>query len=125
MLKHENPHIEILNENLWAVRYSLIPLIPQINMVHKDGTEALPMDELIKLPCQYGPDGIMLLNKDFRWYDTVRKTMLDVMKMPMWKIKKEISRFGRRKADTPQKIIYQYCLQAETERRKIKKGGVT
>ena len=31
MLKHENPNIEIINKNLWAVRFSLIPFIPQIS----------------------------------------------------------------------------------------------
>lgn len=29
MLKHENPNIEIINKDLWAVRFSLIPMIPQ------------------------------------------------------------------------------------------------
>lgn len=31
MMKHENPHIEVLNKNLWAVRFSLLPYIPQIS----------------------------------------------------------------------------------------------
>ena len=31
MLKHENPNIEVINKNLWAVRFSLIPFIPQIS----------------------------------------------------------------------------------------------
>ncbi len=119
MLKHENPNIEILNEKLWAVRFSMIPLIPQLSFAHKEGTEPLPMAELLRLPCQFGPDGIMVLNKDFQWYDTVRKTMIAVMKMSAWKLKKEL---GRGKADTPAKIIYQYCLQAEIERRKQRKG---
>lgn len=121
MLKHENPNIEIINANLWAVRFSLIPLIPQISIAHKNGTKTLPMEELMKLPCQFGPEGIMVLNKDFRWYAAVRQIMMAVMKMPPWKIRKEISRSGRERVDTPQKIIYQYCLQAEAERREQRK----
>lgn len=120
-MKHENANIEVLTENLWAVRFSLIPLIPQLNLIHKEGTDTLSTSDFRDLPCQFGPDGIMVLNKDFRWYDTVRKTMLKVMRMSTWKIVKELSPAALRAADTPQKVIRQYCLQAETERRKQRK----
>lgn len=37
----------------------------------------------------------------------------------------QIVKKGRLPAKTPAAAIYQYCLKAELERRKIKKGGVT
>lgn len=61
MLKHENPNIEIINKDLWAVRFSLIPMIPQISVTHKEGTTA---NDLNELELTFTPDGIMILNKD-------------------------------------------------------------
>ena len=53
MLKHENPNIEVINKNLWAVRFSLIPFIPQISY------KPDPSVPLEQVPGQFGPDGIM------------------------------------------------------------------
>ena len=119
MLQHENPNIEIINENLWAVRYALIPLIPQINY------KPDPNVPLEHLPSQISPNGVLLLNKDFKWYEILRKNSVIAMKLTTGQIKKEISNKGRVPAKTPAAAIYQYCLTAELERRKVKKGGVT
>ena len=51
MLKHENPNIEVINKNLWAVHFSLIPLIPQINY---KPDPSIPLEQV---PGQFGPDG--------------------------------------------------------------------
>ncbi len=119
MLKHENPNIEIINENMWAVRYSMIPLIPQLS--YKPDPE-VPVEHL---PSHLFPNGVLLLNKDFKWYEILKKYSIFVMKLTTGKIKKEITKKGRVPAKTPADVIYQYCLKAELERRKIKKGGVT
>lgn len=119
MLKHENPNIAIINENLWAVRFSLIPLIPQIN--YKPDPE-VPLEHL---PSQISPNGILLLNKDFKWYEILQKDSIIAMKLTTKQIKKEISKKDRIPAKTPAAAVYQYCLKAELERRKVKKGGVT
>lgn len=60
MLKHENPNIEIINKDLWAVRFSLIPMIPQISVTHKEGTTA---NDLNELELTFTPDGIMILKQ--------------------------------------------------------------
>lgn len=60
MLKHENPNIEIINKNLWAVRFSLIPFIPQISY---EPDPDVPVDQV---PGQLAPGGLMILNKDYR-----------------------------------------------------------
>jgi len=82
MLQHENPNIEIINENLWAVRYALIPLIPQINY------KPNPNVPLEHLPSQISPNGVLLLNKDFKWYEILRKNSVIAMKLTTGQIKK-------------------------------------
>ncbi|MEH2938836.1 hypothetical protein [Lawsonibacter sp. JLR.KK007] len=119
MLKHENPNIEIINENLWAVRYSLIPLIPQIDY---KPDPAIPLEHL---PSQISPNGVVVLNKDFKWYEILQKNSVIAMKLTTKQIKKEITKKGRVLAETPAAAVYRYCLKVELERRKIKKGGVT
>ena len=119
MLKHENPNIEIINENLWAVRYFLIPLIPQIDY---KPDPAIPLEHL---PSQLSFNGVLLLNKDFKWYEILEKNSVIAMKLTTKQIKKELAKKGRISAKTPAAVVYQYCLKAELERRKIKKGGVT
>ena len=71
MLKHENPNIEIINKDLWAVRFSLIPMIPQISVTRKEGTTA---NDLTELELTFTPDGIMILNKDHKFYDLFRNS---------------------------------------------------
>lgn len=116
-LVHENPNIEIINKNLWAVRFSLIPMIPQISY------KPDPEDKLETLPGQLSPDGIMLLNKDHRLYERIRKTTLIAMGLNDRVLKKEIAEFSKIPAKNPGHVIYLYCLRAEVERRKLKKGG--
>ena len=118
MLKHENPHIEIINENLWAVRYSLIPLIPQIDY------KPDPTIPLNHLPSEIFPNGVLLLNKDFKWYEILRKNSVIAMKLTTKQIKMELVKKGRISSKTPAAVVYQYCLMVELERRKIRKGGV-
>ena len=116
-LVHENPNIEIINPSLWAVRFSLIPMIPQIS--YKPDPEC----RLETLPGQLSPDGIMLLNKDYRLYERIRKTTLIAMGLNDRVLKKEIAEFSKVPAKNPGHVIYLYCLRAEVERRKLKKGG--
>ena len=54
MLKHENPNIEVINKNLWAVRFSLIPFIPQISY------KPDPSVPLEQVPGQFGPGAVQL-----------------------------------------------------------------
>lgn len=119
MLKHENPNIEIINENLWAVRYSMIPLIPQIDY---KPNPAIPLEHF---PSELFPNGVLLLNKDFKWYEILHKNLVIAMKLTTKQIKKELAKKRRILAKTPAAVVYQYCLMVELERRKIKKGGVT
>lgn len=120
MLKHENPNIEIINKNLWAVRFSLIPMIPQISITHKEGTST---EDLNELELTFTPDGIMVLNKDHKFYDLFRKCAVSAMKLKPRQIRKELDALAKAPNYQPFPVIYRYCLMAEMERRKIKKGG--
>lgn len=109
MLKHENPNIEVINKNLWAVRFSLIPMIPQISVTHKEGTSA---NDLNELELTFTPDGIMILNKDHKFYDLFRKCAVSAMKLKPRQIRKELDNLGRFPANQPLQVIYRYCLMA-------------
>ena len=115
MLKHENPNIEVINGNLWAVRFALIPMIPQIS--YKPDPEV----SLADLPGQLTPDGLMILNKDFKFYDKLLKITQTVMKMKDRVIRKEIIEMGKAPANNVVHVLYQYSLKAELERRRAKK----
>lgn len=115
MAKHENPNIEIINGNLWAVRFALIPLIPQIS--YKPDPEV----PLADLPGELTPDGLMILNKDFKFYDKLLKITQNVMKMKDRVIFKEIIEMGKTPANNAVHVLYQYSLKAELERRRVKK----
>ena len=122
MLKHENPNIEIINKDLWAVRFSLVPLIPQINIIHREDT---PAADLNKLELTFSPDGIILLNKDCKWYELFKKAMISAMKLKPWQIRKQLAARSPKEDRSPMQIISRYCMTAELERRRIKAGGVT
>lgn len=116
MLKHENPNIEIINKYLWAVRFSLIPFIPQISY------KPDPSVPLEQVPGQFGPDGIMILNKDFKHFELVKKATEAVMKLKNRQIKKELDSLHHFPQNQPLQVIYRYCLLAELERRKVVKN---
>lgn len=118
MLKHENPNIEIINKYLWAVRFSLIPMIPQLS--YKPDPE-VPLEQL---PGQLTPDGLMILNKDFKFYEKMLKITKTVMKMKDRVIRKEIIEMGKAPVNNPVGVMYQYCLKAELERRRVRKESI-
>lgn len=95
MLKHENPNIEVINKNLWAVRFSLIPFIPQISY------KPDPSVPLEQVPGQFGPDGIMILNKDFKHFELVKKATEAVMKLKNRQIEKELDSLHRFPTNQP------------------------
>jgi len=115
MTKHENPNIEIINKNLWAVQFSLIAYIPQISY------KPDPSVPLGDIPAELFPEGIILLNKDFKFYQKFRNSFAALMKLKPRQLKSELAKFAPIPANTVNHVIYLYCLQAETMRRKTGK----
>lgn len=66
---------------------------------------------------------IMILNKDHKFYDLFRKCAVSAMKLKPRQIRKELDDLAKTHSYQPLPVIYRYCLMAELERRKIKKGG--
>ena len=99
MLKHENPNVEIINKYLWAVRFSLIPFIPQISY---KPDPAVPLEQV---PGQFGPDGIMILNKDHKFYDLFRKCAVSAMKLKPRQIRKELDDLAKTHSYQPLPVI--------------------
>lgn len=119
MLKHENPNIEIINRHLWAVRYTLIPVIPQIN--YKPDPH-VPID---RIPAQLSPDGIIVLNKDFKYYERLKNSMPYIMRVSRKRLKKEQDDFMKSNpAMSVENVLYQFMVSIELCRRDMKKGSV-
>lgn len=118
MLIHENPNIEIINKNLWAVRFSLIPFIPQIS-VSSNYTENLNQEKFLLLD-----SGIVVLNKDDSMYSLLKTTFKAVMKLNSRQITKELNLYavGALKKTSPNSIVYHAVLKIEQERRKVVKN---
>ena len=114
--QHENPNIEIINKNLWAVRFSLIPLIPQISW------KPDPKIFADKLPWLISPSGITILNKDFSLYLRCKQCYQTIMKLKPKQIKKELAEFSMISANNEPHQIYVRCLEDELIRRKLKGG---
>lgn len=121
MLKHENHNFETINKNLWAVRFSLIPFIPQIS-VSVNYTDNLSKEQFLLLE-----SGLLLLNKDAKTYSLLKAAFVGVMKLKPRQIQRELNLYsiGALKKNDPKSLIYHAALLVEKERRKIKKGGVT
>lgn len=111
MLNHENSNIEIINKNLWAVRFSLIPMIPQMSW------EPDPKIPAEKTPFQLSPTGIMVLNKDFKQYTQIKNCLPALMKLKPKALKSEFNMVNALKNQSSNSVIYRLCLQMETMRR--------
>ncbi len=113
--QHENLNIEVINPDLWAVRFSLIPLIPQIKG-NLDPT--IPADQN---PFWVTTSGAMLLNKDHRFYSVIKLVYTKVMKMKFLRLKAELNKISKLKHKSPKQTIYWACLKTEIDRRRFKK----
>lgn len=106
-----NHNIEVINEHLWAVRFSLIPFIKEI--------EYTP-DEIIPAyqePCRVANDGLLILNKDYKGYELLKGIMLKVIKKSDRQIKKELRLNVILKNKDIFKTVYVFALKTEEERR--------
>lgn len=112
-----NHNIEVINENLWAVRFSLIPFIKEIEYVS---------DEIIPAyqePCRMTNAALLILNKDNKGYELLKDIMTKVMKKSDRQLKKELNLNMVLKKKDIFKTLYSFALRTEMERRAKKKGG--
>ncbi|KAB3534420.1 hypothetical protein F8154_08940 [Alkaliphilus pronyensis] len=111
-----NKNIEVINKDLLAVKFSLLPLIKEIDYTP---------DEEIPLNMQPGVNadgGIMILNKECPGFRIYKEWMPKIMKKKDKQLKREIKAAEALKSKTDWQITYSAMLQVELERRSKKRG---
>lgn len=106
-----NQNIEVINKNLWAVRFSLLPMIKEIQYE--------PVSDIL-LHEQSGSitdNGIMILNKEYPGYQIYKEWIPKIMKKKNKQLKREIKNAGMIKLKTDWQVLYATMLKVEQERR--------
>lgn len=104
-----NKNIEVINEHLWAVKFSYIPYIDEIE--YKADPDTPAYTETVRL----ANNGLLLLNKDCKYFDTIRKIFTKIMKLCDKQLKFEMEHF--KENTTNYQVIYSNALFCEAERR--------
>lgn len=113
-----NKNIEIINDNLIAVKFSMIPWIKEIDY-KPDGV--IPAHE------EFGrvtSDGVLLLNKDYPGFKIFKEWMPKLMKKNDKQLKKEIKAGKELNNKTDWQTAYSAMLQVEFERRLKEKAVI-
>jgi hypothetical protein len=110
-----NQNIEVINNNLWGVRFSLLDYIKEINI--------LPDPEIpLEKECgRLAPNGIIILNKDYPFYKLIKEWLPRIMLKNDKQLKQEIKNAATNNVG---QIVYKAMLQLETERRQSERKGV-
>ena len=110
-----NKNIEVINDHLWAVKFSYIPYIEEI--VYKPD----PCKPAYTEYAMVTTEGLVILNKDRRGYNSLKAIFMNVMKKSDRQLKFEIEHTVEKKTD------YQVTCAAarlfEIERRSIERGN--
>lgn len=112
----ENSNIQAINKNLWAVRFSLVPLIPQLSVT---GYKDLPNQAFA-----FDDSGVVLLNSEHRAYPMITKELKKIMRMSNRKINRELLNISRCPNKRPEQLFRYACLHVELGRRKCIEAGV-
>lgn len=112
-----NKNIEIINKNLWAVKFSHLPYIEEIDI---EPDALMPLEEE---PGRIASGGLMILNKDYPGFNILKDFFPRLMKKKDKQIDKDLQNFRLRKTLTEWESLYHAMLQVEKERR-IKERAV-
>ena len=111
-----NQNIEVINSKLWAVRFSLLQYIQEIE--YKPDPEFATDREFGRI----SKDGILVLNKDFSGYKWIMKFLPNLMRKSNKYLFKELKKHRPVKHDEVEDIVYKSCLVMEIERRNKEMG---
>lgn len=111
-----NHNIEIINDKLYAVKFTLIPFIKEINYTPEPNTKAFTE------PLRISDKGIIILNKDHKVYKILKALILKVMKYKDKKLERKLKPMSGMKSNNVMRLCYAIALQAELERRQKEKG---
>jgi len=109
-----NKNIEVINDHLWAVKFLYIPYIEEIDY---------QPDPCISAYDEFGRvtnEGLLILNKDCKGYNTIKAIFITVMKKSDAQLKFEIEQVVEKK--TSYQIVYAAALLCEVERRTRERG---
>ncbi|MEI8200544.1 MAG: hypothetical protein WCG21_10810 [Eubacteriales bacterium] len=109
-----NKNIEVINDHLWAVKFLYIPYIEEINYQPDPCTSAY--DEFGRVT----NEGLLILNKDFKGYNTIKAMFIKMMNKSDVQLKFEKEQSIEKK--TNYQIIYAAALLCELERRTKERG---
>lgn len=112
-----NPNIEVIAPNLYAVRYSYIDWISDIDITVD------PSIPLIEEPGRITKDGVMVLNKDHPGYLVLKNCFLVLQKKKDKAIKQLVQESNKVKHKTEIQNLHHFMLQVELERRAKQKKG--
>jgi hypothetical protein len=111
-----NKNIEVINLHLWAVRFHLIPLIPEID--YKPDSEIPEYEEFGRVI----NTGVLLLNKDYKGYHIFKEWLPKIMGKTDKQISKEIKAGQALINKSDWEMIYLLMLQVELDRRAKERG---
>lgn len=117
-VKPLNPNIEIINPDLWAVRFSFIPYINEIDYKPDDKIAAY------KEPGRITNDGLLIINKDYAGYPILKDLFPKLMKKKDRKLVKELNNALKAANKTEWENLYASMIQVEMERRIKRRKGV-
>lgn len=112
-----NKNIEVINDKLWALNFSLIPYIKEISY-----TPDSYFDEYKEFGRMLDDKGVILLNKDHAGYALTKKSLLKAMRYSNSKLKRLIKRLSDIKDKTPLQLLNNAAYMVELERREKAKG---
>lgn len=104
----------MINDKLWAVKFSYIPYIQEINYIPD---ESIPMGEEIG---QLLDIGVILLNKENQAYEVYKEWFCKIMDKSNRQIKKILLNDKSFKNKNKWQSLYIEMLKIEQKRRKIK-----
>jgi hypothetical protein len=113
-----NKNIDVLNDNLWAVRFSLLDFIPEIDFLPDPN---IPIHDE---PGRVTSDGLLILNKDHKGYPLCKVRFPILMEMTVKQLKKEFSNsFSIKGKVQGVGELYRSMIQVELERREKVKAS--
>lgn len=112
-----NQNIEVINNHLWAVKFSFIPFISEIEY------KPDPEFPAYKEPARLLSDGLLILNKDDPNFEIWKHLFQRLMKKTDKQLKKELKKSQLLGEKTIWQKIYADGIQVEVERRLKERGG--
>lgn len=115
-----NKNIEVINEKLWAVNFSLIQYIKEISYTPDPYYEAYK-----EFGRMLDDKAVVLLNKDHAGYQLTKQFLLKAMRYSNSKLKRKIKQLSGIKYKTPIELLSNATYMVELERRekmKLLKG---